>query len=106
MLKKWGARIGGLRVSGCFNPEPDLDNANVGRYGIAFLVQESHTLGFLFFCTIGLNIVLYFPTDTLSLGKKRSGIKFTILFIKYRRFLQSAKKYKTTFKHWRQIKIR
>ena len=24
-------RTGGLRVSGCFNPEPDLDNANVGR---------------------------------------------------------------------------
>ena len=30
--KKWGARTGGLRVSGRFNPEPDLDNANVGRY--------------------------------------------------------------------------
>ena len=29
--KKWGARTGGLRVSRCFNPEPDLDNANVGR---------------------------------------------------------------------------
>ena len=29
--KKWGARTGGLRVSGRFNPEPDLDNANVGR---------------------------------------------------------------------------
>ena len=28
--KKWGARTGGLRVSGRFNPEPDLDNANVG----------------------------------------------------------------------------
>jgi hypothetical protein len=28
---KRGARTGGLRVSGCFNPEPDLDNANVGR---------------------------------------------------------------------------
>ena len=31
MIKKRGARTGGLRVSGCFNPEPDLDNANVGR---------------------------------------------------------------------------
>ncbi len=29
--KKRGARTGGLRVSGRFNPEPDLDNANVGR---------------------------------------------------------------------------
>ena len=29
--KTWGARTGGLRVSGRFNPEPDLDNANVGR---------------------------------------------------------------------------
>ena len=29
--KKWGARTGGLRVSVRFNPEPDLDNANVGR---------------------------------------------------------------------------
>ena len=26
-----GARAGGLRVSGCFNPQPDLDNANVGK---------------------------------------------------------------------------
>ena len=30
--RKWGARVGGLRVSTGFNPEPDLDNANVGRY--------------------------------------------------------------------------
>ena len=30
-IGKRGARTGGLRVSGCFNPEPDLDNANVGR---------------------------------------------------------------------------
>ncbi len=29
--EKWGARTGGLRVSGRFNLEPDLDNANVGR---------------------------------------------------------------------------
>ena len=29
--RKRGARTDGLRVSGCFNPEPDLDNANVGR---------------------------------------------------------------------------
>ena len=27
---EWGARAGGLRVSRCFNPQPDLDNANVG----------------------------------------------------------------------------
>ena len=27
----WGARAGGLRVSECFNPQPDLDNANVGK---------------------------------------------------------------------------
>ena len=31
--KKWGARTGGLRVSGRFNPEPDLDNANAGIFG-------------------------------------------------------------------------
>ena len=31
ILRKRGARTDGLRVSGCFNPEPDLDNANVGR---------------------------------------------------------------------------
>ena len=28
---KWGARADGLRVSRCFNPQPDLDNANVGK---------------------------------------------------------------------------
>ncbi len=28
---KWGARVDGLRVSRCFNPQPDLDNANVGK---------------------------------------------------------------------------
>ena len=37
--KKWGARTGGLRVSGRFNPEPDLDNANVGRY---FVLTDRH----------------------------------------------------------------
>ncbi len=28
---KWGARTDGLRVSRRFNPQPDLDNANVGK---------------------------------------------------------------------------
>lgn len=31
IVEKRGARTGGLRVSRSFNPEPDLDNANVGR---------------------------------------------------------------------------
>ena len=45
--KKWGARTGGLRVSRCFNPEPDLDNANVGRYRSTALLV-SFLCGYVF----------------------------------------------------------
>lgn len=40
---KRGARTGGLRVSGSFNPEPDLDNANVGMISLLYV---SCRLGF------------------------------------------------------------
>ncbi len=78
--KKRGARTGGLRVSGCFNPEPDLDNANVGRDNgsqvCVFCVQES-LVGFLHFFNMkkanSMNITreqlkLYAVTDRSWLG--------------------------------------
>lgn len=42
--KKWGARTGGLRVSGRFNPEPDLDNANVGIANASLGDAPAHPL--------------------------------------------------------------
>ena len=47
--RKWGARVGGLRVSTDFNPEPDLDNANVGRYGHIWILCRNLCVGFLHF---------------------------------------------------------
>ena len=91
IVEKRGARTGGLRVSRSFNPEPDLDNANVGRYLDACSFELVR--GYVF---AGISAFLFGQTPPRCIGGTTLHGGYFYLMLNHARYGQQEEKHENS----------